>query len=139
MSSRKLESPPIITNNRGLLLQSDKDFALTFDQDVSKSCSLTWRGDFYIFGGDRQSKSERQILKLIDCIIFPLGSLSFEHYYGGCGTSDDELIYLCFTEKDGNHKKCRSATSPQGSYSELPVTNYIHRRTRIGVNPGKLI
>ena len=122
----------------GSVAESDVDFALRFDQNISKSCSLTWRGEFYIFGGDEESK--RQILKLNGCTIETVGLLSFDYKLGGCGNSDDRNIYLCFNDYGKNpedYKKCRKATNPLGPFSELPDTKYNHRRTQIGVSPGK--
>ena len=47
-------NPPVITNASGRV---DKNFEFLFGQDteVYHSCGLTWRGDFYVFGGYKKS------------------------------------------------------------------------------------
>ena len=54
-----------VINSEGLV--DDKiDFEYLEGTQVQGSCSLTWRGNFYVFGGMTKSK---QILKLVGCSL----------------------------------------------------------------------
>ena len=127
---------PIITNADGKIEYADKDFNFSFgkDTEVSFSCSVTWRGQFFVFGGEA---NRRQISILNDCQLERIGSLSFDHYYGGCGNVDDEEIYLCFNIDSADNKKCRYGVDPLGEFIEIEESFYPHLETgRIGASNG---
>ena len=56
------------------------------------SCSLTWQGKLYVFGGD---KEKRQISVLNGCTLERISYLNSDHYWGACTNMNDQ-IYLCF-------------------------------------------
>ena len=54
----------------------------TFFENFGFSCSITWRNEYYIFGGAGDNK--RQISKLAGCQLSSIGALPFDFYAGGC-------------------------------------------------------
>ena len=72
---------PVITDSNG---KEDYDFDFKYGEgtEVYLSCSVTWRGEFFIFGGwDRM----QQVSKLVGCEMKRIGSLGFKHFRGACG------------------------------------------------------
>ena len=125
---------PIITNASG---REDSDFNFSFgkDTEVYFNCGLTWRGEFYIFGG---SSKKNQISKIQNCQLKSVGQLAFSHHRGGCANVADNVIYLCFNDDSSDWKKCRMASSPLGQFSEVSASIEKHCRTRIAAGNGKL-
>ena len=99
----------VITDETGKEEHSDDDFRLIFGEstEVYESCSVTWHGELYIFGGEKENK---QITKLNGCTLERIGSLSFDHRLGACAVVNDQDIYLCFNYY--SEKKCRKASQP---------------------------
>ena len=60
---------PVVTNSNG---KNDRDIDFIFGEDtqVYAPCSLTWRGEHYVFGGRYES---RQISKIIGCELRNIG------------------------------------------------------------------
>ena len=100
---------------------------------VYQSCAVTHENNFYIYGGD---SDERQVLQVDNCGLTLIGSLSFDHDKGACGSSNG-VIVLCFDVSDT--KQCRKSTSPLGEWSEMTSSTYEHRWISIALSPGKLI
>ena len=120
-------------------MYADKDFSFSFgkDTEVSHSCSLTWRDQFFIFGG---RADRRQISILSNCQLERIGSLSFEHHYGGCGNVDDREIYLCFNRASADQKRCRYGVDPLGEFLGVEESLYPHHVTsRIGASNGLFV
>ena len=107
---------------------------MVFDENVqvSESCSVTWRNQFYVFGG---SENKRQISQLTGCKLSLIGTLAFDHNYADCSIAGEDIIYLCFDYNDS--KKCRSAADPLGNFSEIPLSTFEHRETRIASSNSK--
>ena len=102
---------------------------------VYYSCSVTWRNQFFVFGGYNH---KRQISKLSGCKLTSVGTLAFDHYYAACSIAGDDVIYLCFnTNNADDYKKCRSAAEPLGNFTEIPLSTYEHRYTRIASSSSK--
>ena len=114
--------------------KEEDDFSFTFGEntEVSFSCSITWHGELYIFGGDTETK---QITKLNGCKLERVGRLAFHHKYGSCAVVNDQDIYLCFDRESS--KTCRKASEPMGIFEEINQTRYHHKSSRIGVSTGK--
>ena len=107
-------------------------FMMGNETQARSSCSINWRGEFFIFGG---SLERRQISKLSGCKLHRLGSLSFNFYAGACTNLNDERIYLCF---DANEiRRCRASTSPTGDYALVEESNFDHKTIRIASSEGK--
>ena len=126
------DNVPIITNADG---RQDIDFDFVFGEgtEVKYSCSMTWKNELYIVGG--QSK-ERQISKLVGCELTLIGQLRFDHYNGGCANVADEKLYLCFNDNTTETKKCSVAISPTGVFQKIKQSSYDHRYTRIAASEG---
>ena len=135
LNTRSSSNIPIITNGQGF---EDHDFTFEFETDtqVYRSCSVTWRNEHFIFGGNTKTT---QISQIIDCKLKRIGNLDFSHKYGACANVDDQRIYLCFNNKAGDYKKCRFSKSPIGEFKETLSSAFDHRETRIAASKGKLI
>ena len=110
------------------------DTVLLGYSDVYLSCSVTYRGKFYIFGGSEQNS--RQIIEVKGCSLSRIGTLDFDHYIGACSNVDDRQIYLCFDEKDT--KQCRSAVEPLGTFTKIEQSSYGHSTIRTAASPSSL-
>ena len=129
---------PIITNAEGKVEYADKDFSFSFGEGTQAhySCSITWRNQFFVFGGTADRK---QISILNGCQLERIGSLAFDQYYGGCANVGDEAIYLCFNQEPADNKKCRFGVDPLGDFREVEESFYPHRETKIGASNGNLV
>ena len=101
--------------------------------EVYYSCGVTFRNNYFIFGGE--TKNRDQILELKDCGLQNIGTLKFSHYYGACG-SRGGVIVLCFNLNPEDNKRCRKASSATGEWTELAQSSYEHRETSIAISPG---
>ena len=122
---------PILTNINGDHAQPLNlviDSGLTF----KKSCSLTYRGRSYIYGGT--SANERTISVLDGCQIKITGQLPFDFRLGACATTTNS-IYLCF-EADSDYKTCRFSGDPLGPYQETLKSIYGHSWIPIAASDG---
>ena len=114
--------------------EDDFEFSLGANTEVYYSCSLTWRGRFFVFGGDKQKK---QISIINGCRLERVDSLDFDQTYGGCANVNDQSIYLCFNREPADNKKCRVANDPFGTFQEIEETAYNHKETLIGASRGE--
>lgn len=105
-------------------------------QNVFKSCGVTHENNIFIYGGDKWSNTERQVLQLINCTLSLVGNITFGHNWGACDSSNG-LIVLCF---DNEHtKQCRQATKPLGPWNDMTPSTYDHHVTMIDMSPGSLV
>ena len=133
MSTYHSSNVPIVTNASG---KDDRDvnFIIDDDVDVYRSCSLTWRGEHFVFGG---YPNEYRIAKIIGCELKNVGELPFSHNYGGCANMADNRLYLCFSLDLSDSKKCCVAISPLGEFEETAKSYETHKRTRIAASESK--
>ena len=134
MNNWLYDSIPIITDLAGTVKYGGADFGFEFGTDtiVEYSCSITWKGAFYIFGGVYKT----QISVVDDCKLTRVGTLPFELQYGTCTNVNDHEFYLC---SDVNHPyKCYKGTEPSGSFSSVADSLKNHQYVRIANNQGKL-
>ena len=125
---------PIKTDLSGAEV-TDFDFTLDDETEVSRSCSLIWQNENFVFGG---WSKKRQIAKIDGCRLRQIGQLAFDHEHGGCTNVKNEKILLCFgTSSDWD--KCRSLTSPTGAFEDVPRSNYNHRWTKIAASDSMLL
>ena len=132
---------PVITDSTGKVEYAGRDFNFHsgFRTEVKFSCSVTFRGEFYVFGGDHihNYQQMRQILKVTDCSIEKVGKLRFDFRYGACAAVNEESIYLCFSDRDGNSRKqCYVGTDPVGPFSKTNQSQFSHDLTRIAASEG---
>ena len=113
----------------------DFEFSLGQNTEVYYSCSLTWRGQFFVFGGNIE-KSQISIIN--GCRLERVDSLDFDQTYGGCTNVNDRSIYLCFNYASADYKKCRVANDPFGTFEEIEETVYNRKQTLIGASRGKI-
>ena len=126
---------PVITDSSGKAEYAGEDFDFVFgdETEVKASCSVTYRGDFYVFGG-YQKQNQNQISKLAGCSLKRIGSLDFGLYYGACAAVKEESIYLCFSHSYG--KKCYIGANALDTFSRVKESQFDHKLTRIAANDG---
>ena len=124
---------PVITDSNGKVEFAGEDFDFEFGHktEVDFGCSVTYRGDFYVFGG---SDLDRQISKLEGCSLKRIGDLDFDFQVGGCAAVNEESIYLCFRRYD--YKRCFVGIDPVGTFHNLTESQFNHARTRVAANDG---
>ena len=125
---------PIITDLAGTVKSGGTDFGFEYgtDTQVKYSCSITWKGAFYMFGGD----SEKTQISVVDnCKLTRVGTLPFQLYLGACTNVNDQEFYLCFDLN--NPFKCYKGTEPDGSFSSIANSLENHKYTRIAHNQGE--
>ena len=135
LNTRDSSNIPIITDLAGTVKSGGTDFGFEYGTgtEVYYSCSITWKGAFYIFGGHSE---KTQISMVDDCKLTRVGTLPFELYQGACTNVNNQEFYLCFDEN--NPYKCYKGTEPDGSFSSIADSLKGHKYTRIAHNQGKL-
>ena len=125
---------PVITNAAGL---DDRDINFEFGEntEVHNSCGLTFRNQYFVFGGN---SFKTQISQIINCQLKRIGQLEFNHDDGGCANVGNNRVYLCFNDKSSDRKKCRVANSPTDQFEQISDSVYDHRYTRIAASESKL-
>lgn len=140
LNTWSLSNNVIITDGNGKTEQAGEDFRFIFGEhtEVLYSCSITWHGQFFIFGG---STERRQISKLNGCTLERIGQLLFDQKDGGCAVLNDD-IYLCFNtygDLYDDYRKCRKAREPTGAFDEIRLSSHHHKSTRLGASPGHFL
>ena len=123
---------PVLTDSNGKKEELNK-FMFDSNTEVLRSCSLTWRGEHYVFGGE---KFRRQISKIEKCELKRFGELTFNFRQGACSNVADQFIYLCFNIT--GMKKCRKLTRPDGESTEIGLANHFHAMTQIASSSSKI-
>ena len=59
---------------------------------VFKACSVPWKNDYYIFGGE--GDDPRAIVKLSGKSLTRVGNLAFDLHWGSCNNIKDEQLFL---------------------------------------------
>ena len=115
------------------LIDTENELSTYFDmngQEVYGSCGVTFKNNYYIFGGQYTSM---RILQVSACYLINIGSLGFYSSLGASGSNEDVMV-LCFGS--GDMKSCRKASSPNGTWTEMALSTYEHRFTAIAASPG---
>ena len=120
LSTYSRKNVPLVINSEGLL-DDNLDFEYLEDTQVHGSCSLTWRGEFYVFGGITMSK---QISKLVGCSLNRVGEMKSWLLNGACASVADQEIYLCFSIASNevlqeDWQVCRVGTDPLGPFEKI--------------------
>ena len=125
---RGMPRNPILTDETG---RHDSLFILLQKEDTSTygACSITWRNELYVFGGHGSFK--RQVSKLEGCTLTRIKSLDFDHDFGACANSNDDLLYLCFNNAPNDYGRCRFASDPTNVFRDTNTTFSDHRLTQI--------
>ena len=71
-----------------------------------------------------------------------IGTLPFEHFRGACSVMANQFIYLCFNFASyyvdpTDWKRCRWATGPLETFTEITLSNYDHIHTPISSSESK--
>ena len=137
-SSQKKARTPLLVDAEG---RNDSNFLMSFGEEteVFKSCSVTYRNRFFVFGGEIR---KRQISEVSECKLKRIGTLDFDHYYGACSNVADREIYLCFDAKDykpvsKHYNQCRLAVDPLGNFTKVANSTFPHRHARTAASTSK--
>ena len=129
-------------------------FDIPLASQIHYSCSVNWKNQMIIFGGE---DLRRQINQVQGCSLEKIGfgshriqlwnyallvrtssgTLAFDHDGGAC-TSHNDKIYLCFSW-EGDEKLCRQASGPLEAFSEMQRSNYEHTLTGMAASDSKLL
>ena len=125
-----VKNVPVLTNASG---REDRNFYFLMGENahVSYSCSITFKNEHFVFGGNAERK---QISQIVGCELKRVGSLTFDHFYGACTNVANNLIYLCFNVSPENKKKCRVSSSPSGNFEEINESPNEHAYIRLASN-----
>ena len=134
LSTSSIVNVPVLTDSYGKN-ERDLDFIINLNTEVYHSCSLTWRGEHYVFGGQLMSQ---QIAKIHDCGLMKIGKLQHKFIEGACSNVADQYIYLCFGIEGTEWKRCRKLTSPTGTHMEIDLSFFPHAKTRIASSSRKI-
>ena len=124
---------PVITDSTGKVEYRGQDFHFHSGHgtEVYLSCSVKFRNEFYVFGGE--SKQKTQISKVTDCSLKKIGKLEFDFAYGACAVVNEESIYLCFNRFE---KQCHVGSDPVKPFSKITQSQFYHDSTRIAASDG---
>ena len=111
-----------------------KKFDFGKDTEVYRSCSLQWKNQYYVFGGQKQ---DHQVSVVVDNRLELKGTLDFKFNGGGCTVLNQHIVVLCFGDHKNDRRGCRQSKNPIGPFTRMPQSNYDHRATRIASFDGK--
>ena len=133
LNTNKAAIGPVLTNAAG---REDRDFDFDIDEksEVDHSCSMTWKNELFVFGGKNK---KTQISKVTSCRLEPIGKLAFDHNFGDCVNVANIKVVLCFSQNSADNRKCRTASSPTGKFSQMKLSRYDHAQTRIATDDGE--
>ena len=114
-------------------------FQISEDLDVYYSCSVVFKGRFYVYGGQDNDYS---IGHLVGCHLRYVNMFSFGDFTGGACTVADDKIFLCFNSAYGTNygytKTCNTDTDPTGNfYEEIEKSREDHELIRIASSESK--
>ena len=81
LNTEEATNLPVLTDITGSVTKLD-NFLMGDETGVYGSCSINWKNEMYILGG--QDTLSRQISRLQRCRLTKLGSLDFHFELGGC-------------------------------------------------------
>ena len=124
---------PIITDATGSV---NTNFLFLYGEGTEawKSCSISWKNEFYIFGGRNE---RRQISKIIGCELKRVGTLSFDLLRGACSTFAEQQVFLCFDED--NSDACYTAADPELPFTSILSSTHEHRYISIASSDSKFV
>ena len=84
---------PVATKGKIWYNGEEKHPTITYGEEteVGYSCSVTWKGELFIYGGWTE---RTQISKLNGCKLERIGTLPFQHTEDTCANMNDEAIFL---------------------------------------------
>ena len=112
------------------------DFEFENNTQVFYSCSLQWKNQYYVFGGDFIEGDPTQISMVNGNRLERKGTLDFDFIFGGCTVLNKQTVVLCFGSRT-EHDLCLQSNNPLGTFTKLPKSKYRHLYTRIASFDGK--
>ena len=112
------------------------NFNISDKTEVYFSCGITFKGRFFIYGGDRHSHAairdyRSQIAKVKGCSLETVGTLDFYFRARGCTNANNQIL-LCFGKTySGDERRCHSSMRPKGPFTTTGRSIYAHKYTRI--------
>ena len=95
-------------------------FTIADDAEVSYSCAVTYKDQFFVYGG---WDHKRQIAKVTNKSLRNVGSLPFDFCNGGCSSTTSKIV-LCF-HYWADQRTCYQTTNPTGQFKQ--TTKSIHK------------
>ena len=137
LNTYKPVNVPLVIHSDGQV-DTNIDFTLDPDTSVYQSCSLKFKNQHLIFGGEGIYR--RQISRIIGCRLQRVGELPFDLRTGACTTIDDHLLYLCFNYggSEADTRRCRYTTEPEGSYENATLCKTGRPDIRIAASSSKV-
>ena len=113
------------------------DFEVAKGVVVSRNCGVLFKGNFYVYGGDRSS-TYHQIAKVQNCKLEKIGELPFRLTWGGCAANSNTL-FLCFNYRgnDEDYKTCHVSSEATEKFIEIPRSHEWHCQIRTAASEGK--
>ena len=81
----------ILFKIKSLFETTEQRFDYETGTQVYGSCAITFKNEYFIFGGNSEYN---QLAKIVDCKLQKIGKLIFNHYNGGCANMADERKVL---------------------------------------------
>ena len=140
LSTYDLSNKPIITDLYG---NWDSDFSFTIEDgvEVQSSCSVTFRGEFFIYGGKTK---KNQIAKVVGCSLKDSQlKLPFEMNAGACAVTTQDQLYLCFGEETDTdefgelRQSCHKSNKPTTDFIQIGNSSHPHGNTQIAASESK--
>ena len=119
---------------------------------VHKSCSMTFKNTFWVFGGGSGfsgTKYGRQLSKVEGKELVRVADLAFDLDSGACTNFNDERVILCFSRGASSgggtvysshteQKTCRQSSDPRADFAKVAMSLYRHSFIRIASSKSKL-
>ena len=109
-------------------------FTIDYDVEVYKSCAVTYKDQFFVYGGQHH---RRQIAIVANKSLINVGSLPFDFRSGGCSSTTNKII-LCF-HYDGDKRTCYQTTNPTGQFKQTTKSIHEHRLIKFASSECKFI
>ena len=129
----KTPKEPIMTDLNGKEM-SCPGFTIADDVDVAASCAVTYKDQFFVYGGYTH---KRQIAKVTNKSLINIGYLPFDFFQGGCSSTANKII-LCF-DYNGDLKTCYQTTNPTGQFKQTTKSIHSHRHIKFASSECKFI
>ena len=135
------ETAPLMIDGQGQSkkIELSNKVKIPYDSTIiDESCSITWQGKMYIFGG-YPKETRQQILVVDKCKLTLKGKLPFKMIAGACAQRENAEVFICFENiyRIETLRNCHRATDPLKKFSKLPNSTYYHEDTSIAVTSGK--
>ena len=109
--------------------------------EAYKSCSVTWKNQMIVFGGEIE---RQQISRLDGYELTRIGQLSFDFRRGACTVFNQKFIFLCFSDLEYNNKnstieirQCRQTSDLHVQFSKTTPSKHGHAKSAISASNSK--